>query len=151
MSDVWNGVWTPELLSDLCDGVTREAGSFKARRYRLERRALVFAGPLEVRRTERTTYIIAGDTYVFAEFAVDRLNELFAVPLNEDGSEWKVRRPDPQELAANCPECKGTREVECGECGGDGDCECSCGHEHDCHECGGDGVVACEACLPAAA
>jgi len=151
MADVWDGVWTPELVRDLCGGVTRSEGKFSARKYRPERRgdslAFVYAGPLTVERKDRFAYRVGG--WCDDEEAAERLNAAFAVPLYDDGREWKVRRPDAAELAAKCPECGGVGTVSCGDCDGDGQCTCHCGHEHDCRGCDGAGRVACGACQTA--
>lgn len=146
MSEPWDGIWTADLLRDLCGGVTRAAGAFKARTYHRSRGAFWANGTVTIERKDRVHYRVGGDDFRRIDAVVDRLNAMYAVPLFEDGREWKVRRPDPAELARNCPDCKGTGKAECGYCDGDGLCECHCGHEHECHECDGVGHVECEAC-----
>lgn len=146
MFDTWDGVWTYDLLRDLCGGVTRRQGAFKARKYLRERGRFVYAGPVAVERVGVTNWKIGGTTFGGTDDAVAYLNSLYAVPLYDDGREWKVRRPDPDENPANCPDCKGTGEADCPDCDGTGDCVCHCGHSHDCHECDGSGKVRCDGC-----
>ena len=142
----WDGIWTEDLLRDL----TRREGPFEVQRYTLKQDGRVrhfrpYGKPVTVEADANAGYLIGIQAHGLAD-AVKELNRTFAVPLYVTGKEWKVRRPDPERLAAGCPECDGTGYVDCGSCDGTGDCECHCGHQHDCHECDGTGEVACSDC-----
>ena len=47
--------------------------------------------------------------------------------------QWKEANPDVEATG---------KEIDCPECGGDGEVTCDrCGHTHDCHECDGSGKI----------
>lgn len=52
--------------------------------------------------------------------------------------EWKLQGPDDD----HCPECGGSRKVDCMNCGGDGDAMDGV----ECPECEGEGTIPCESC-----
>lgn len=138
----WDGIWTFDLLRDLCGGVTRSGGKVKVCLVGQTRRNYT-APEVTIERIDRT-YRIEGINNEFSgDFAVDELNRLGAVPVNDDGTMWKVRRPESR--PGLCESCEGTGKMDCPECGGDGDVECcECGHEKDCDHCWGSGEVECE-------
>lgn len=128
----WDGIWTYELLRDLCGGVTRNKGAIRA--------SCKDIGPFKIVRNDRD-YIIAGASERDGEGAVRWLNRHHAVPLYDNGKAWKFCRPEPDD---NCPICSTTGQLDCDECNGSGSLECDLGHEHDCEACWGSGTVMCE-------
>lgn len=152
MQAPWDGIWTEELLRDLCGGVTRKEGSFKAVGQSLNRKYLTnpLSPPFKVERKDGRSYRVVGSgldgdgDYMKIEEAVKRLARLQAVPVNEDGTVWKIK---PGELPPGvCPECEGAGEFECDECEGKGSRECDMGHNHDCDDCGAIGSIKCGDC-----
>lgn len=140
----WDGVWTEELLRDLCGGVTRKTGEVKV--------SIVVGGwgrkpgreIITVKRTDKWDYSIRGSALVAVAAAV-KLNELGAVPVNDNGKMWKVKISDDA-----CPKCQGRKYQECPECDGRGETECcECGQDIECDVCDGVGTTECD-CVAAA-
>lgn len=98
----WDGVWSEELLRDLTQGSTRLRGRIDVQirtgfrvtdQVRVERNSEGFdkEQPTWTPRREVKVYRIDG-AMMTARAAVLWLNQKDAVPINEDGTRWKVRR-----------------------------------------------------------
>lgn len=150
MFEPWDGIWTYELLRDLCGGVTRGKGEFRATGISQGRKYFTTpsSSPIKVEREGGTSYRVNGGDWTGRDEAVTELTRLQAVPVNDDGKQWKIRREEllPEGV---CEVCEGDGEYECETCEGEGSQECSLGHDHDCEDCDATGVVKCSCALQA--
>lgn len=111
MQQPWNGVWTHELLRDLCGGITYAYGVDGIRSinvacqrcelFKSERSGIYYGvGTLEIRRFGKCNFGIKGLPPLndIVEYLTEWLTEVHAIPINDDGSLWVVTdRPSADE------------------------------------------------------